>query len=92
MHREVYHGTITPMPMINVELKKNEHENATNLIRRFTRKIQESGIIMKVKGNRYSERPMSKLSEKVVALRRLARRAEVEKLKKLGKMETRESR
>ncbi len=81
-----------PMPMINVELKKNEHENATNLIRRFTRKIQESGIIIKVKGNRYAERPMSKLSEKVVALRRLTRRAEVEKLKKLGKMETRESR
>lgn len=81
-----------PMPMINVELKKNENENATNLVRRFTRKIQESGIIIKVKGKRYSERPMSKLSEKVVALRRIARRAEVEKLKKLGKMETRESR
>lgn len=81
-----------PMPMINVELKKNEHENATNLIRRFTRKIQESGIIIKVKKNRYNERPMSKLSEKVVALRRIARRAEVEKLKKLGKMETRDAR
>ena len=85
-------GTIVPMPMINVEIKKNEHENATNLIRRFTRKIQESGIIIKVKKNRYNERPMSKLSEKVVAIRRIARRAEVEKLKKLGKMETRESR
>jgi ribosomal protein S21 len=80
------------MPMINVEIKKNEHENATNLIRRFTRKIQESGIIIKVKKNRYNERPMSKLSEKVVAIRRIARRAEVEKLKKLGKMETRDAR
>lgn len=78
------------MPTINVDLKKNEHENATNLIRRFTRKIQESGIIIKVKKNRYNERPMSKLSEKVVAIRRVARRAEVEKLKKLGKMETRD--
>ena len=87
-----YRGTIVPMPMINVEIKKNEHENATNLLRRFTRKIQESGIIIKVKKNRYNERPMSKLSEKVVAIRRIARRAEVEKLKKLGKMETRESR
>lgn len=92
MHNDSYRGTMLPMPMINVELKKNENENATNLVRRFTRKIQESGIIIKVKGKRYSERPMSKLSEKVVALRRIARRAEVEKLKKLGKMETRESR
>lgn len=92
MHSLTRHGTIWPMPMINVEIKKNEHENATNLIRRFTRKIQESGIIIKVKKNRYNERPMSKLSEKVVAIRRIGRRAEVEKLKKLGKMETRESR
>ncbi len=80
------------MPMINVELKKNENENAANLIRRFTRKIQESGIIMKVKGKRYSERGTSKLSQKTVALRRIARRAEVEKLRKLGKMETRSAR
>ena len=76
------------MPMINVELKKNDHENATNLIRRFTRKIQESG---KVKGNRYAQRDTSKLSQKTIALRKLARRKEVEKLKKLGKMETRDT-
>lgn len=72
--------------MTNVELKKNPNENPTNLIRRFTRKIQESGIIQKVKGNRYSERDLSKLSLKKMALKRLTRRAEVEKLKKLGKM------
>ncbi len=74
------------MPMTNVELKKNGHENALSLIRRFSRKIQESGIIPKVKGNRYSERPMSKLAEKNMTLKRLIRRAEVERLKKLGKM------
>ncbi len=85
-------GKILPMPMINVELKKNEHENATNLIRRFTRKIQESGIIPKIKGNRYAQRDVSKLSQKTIALRKLARRKEVEKLKKLGKMETRDKR
>ena len=80
------HATILPMTTINVEVKKNPNENATSLIRRFSRKIQESGIIMKVKGNRYNERDTSKLSLKVIALRRLARRKEVEHLKKLGKM------
>ena len=80
------------MPTVNVELKKNEHENAASLIRRFTRKIQESGIIPKIKANRYSQRDMSKLSQKTVALRKIIRRAEVEKLKKLGKMETRDAR
>lgn len=74
------------MPMTNVEIKKNPNENATNVLRRFTRKIQESGIIQKVKGKRYNERPLGELATKKMALKRLVRRAEVEKLKKLGKM------
>jgi ribosomal protein S21 len=74
------------MSMINVEIKKTGHENAMSLIRRFSRKMQESGIIQKVKGQRYSDRGLSKLAQKNMALRRLARRKEVERLKKLGKM------
>lgn len=74
------------MPMINIELKKNPHENGLSLIRRFTRKIQESGIIPKVKSNRYAVRDMSKLAQKNMRLKSLTRRAEVERLKKLGKM------
>jgi ribosomal protein S21 len=74
------------MPMINVEIKKTGHENGLSLVRRFSRKMQESGIIQKVKGQRYNQRDLSKLSQKNMALRRLARRAEVERLKKLGKM------
>ncbi len=74
------------MSMINVEIKKTGHENSMSLIRRFSRKMQESGIIPKIKGSRYSQRGLSKLSQKNLALKRLARRAEVERLKKLGKM------
>ncbi|MCC6198898.1 30S ribosomal protein S21 [Candidatus Nomurabacteria bacterium] len=74
------------MSMTNVEIKKTGHENAMSLIRRFSRKMQESGIIQKVKGQRYSQRGLSKLSQKNMALRRLTRRSEVERLKKLGKM------
>ena len=79
-------ASIGPMSMTNVEMKKNSHENATSLVRRFSRKMQESGIIKKVKGDRYAQRSMSKLSQKKLALRRLARAKEVERLKKLGKM------
>lgn len=74
------------MPMINVEVQKAGHENQMSLIRRFSRKMQESRIIQKVKGQRYNERGLSKLSQKTLALRRIARRLEVEHLKKLGKM------
>ncbi len=72
--------------MTNVEIKRNGTENALGVIRRFSRKMQESGIIPKVKGERYSVRPLSKLAEKNMKVKRLARRVEVEKLKKLGKM------
>jgi len=74
------------MPMTNIEIKKNNNENGIGLVRRFSRKMIESGIIIKVKTNRYNVRPMSKVSEKKMKLKKLIRRTEVEKLKKLGKM------
>lgn len=74
------------MPITNIELKKNLHENGVSLVRRFSRKMQEAGIIPKVKTNRYAVRPMSKLAQKNMRLKSLARRKEVERLKKLGKM------
>ena len=75
-----------------IEVKKNSNENNATLLRRFSRKVMDAGIIQTVKGKRYSERETSKLSLKVIALRRMARRKEVEKLKKLGKMKERENR
>ncbi|MDB5255212.1 MAG: seg [Candidatus Nomurabacteria bacterium] len=86
MHHLKTRVIITPMPMTNVEIKRNGTENALGVLRRFSRKMQESGIIMKVKGERYAIRPLSKLAEKNMKVKRLARRVEVEKLKKLGKM------
>lgn len=74
------------MAMTNIDLKRNTSENGMSLIRRFSRKMQESGIIPKVKGNRYASRDTSKLALKNMRLKSLARRKEVERLKKLGKM------
>ena len=69
-----------------IEVKKNPNENNTSILRRFSRKIQESNIIQKVKGNRYNERKESKLKVKKGTLKRPTRRKEIEKLRKLGKM------
>lgn len=68
-----------------IEVKKNTNESNMNLIRRFTRKVQESGIIQKVKSKRYNKRAESKVKIKVATLKRLARRKVKEKLFKLGK-------
>jgi len=78
--------------MINIEVKKNANENNVNLIRRFSRRVQESGIIPRVKSLRYNERPMSKLSQKVMTVKRIAKRKETEKLRKLGKIAERPTR
>lgn len=69
-----------------IEVKKNTNESNMNLVRRFSRKVQESGIIQKVKSKRYNERSLSKLKVKQGTLKKLARRKTHEKLVKLGKV------
>ncbi len=69
-----------------IEIRKNPNENNASVLRRFSRKVQESGIIHKVKGSRYNERKESKLKVKKSALKRLTKRKEIEVLKKLGKI------
>ncbi|MFA6585626.1 MAG: hypothetical protein WCS86_00495 [Candidatus Paceibacterota bacterium] len=69
-----------------IEVNKNGNENNASILRRFSRRIQESNIIQKVKGNRYNKRKESKLKVKKGTLKRLERRAEIEKLRKLGKI------
>ena len=72
--------------MITVaEVKKNANENNMNLLRRFGRKVIESGIIRKVKSKRYNERAQSKVKTKIATLKRIERRKVQEKLEKLGK-------
>jgi len=69
-----------------IEVNKNPNENNASVLRRFSRRIQESYIIQKVKGSRYNKRKDSKLKVKYATLKRLARRKETEKLRKLGKI------
>ncbi len=69
-----------------IEIKKNANENNANTLRRFTRRVQESGILQKVKSKRYNQRASSKLAQKNAALKKIAKRKEIERLKKLGKV------
>ena len=69
-----------------IVVKKNPNENNSSILRRFSRRIQESGIIRKVKGSRYNVREEPKLKVKKSALRRIDRRREIERLRKQGKM------
>ncbi len=72
---------------INVEVKKNPNESTASLIRRFTKRVQGSGVLPRVRGVAYRERPLSRLKRKMKTLKSIGRRKEIEKLKKLGKLQ-----
>lgn len=72
--------------MINVEVSKNPTENNLGVIRRFTKKVQGSGILPKVRSKRYSQRDLSYYKVKKNTLKNLKRKAEILELIKMGKM------
>jgi len=64
--------------------RKDEKEANENLIRRFNRKVQQSGVIAKVKSLQYFEKPMSKVERRRKAIIRKARKADKAKRMRLG--------
>ena len=86
MQKSLAYDNLQYMAKTVIEVSKNGNENNASVLRRFSRKIQESNIIQKVKGSRYNKRKESKLKIKKSTLKRLERRGEIEKLRKLGKI------
>lgn len=70
----------------NAEVTKNDGESTINLIRRFSKRVQGAGVISRVRGERYAQRPQSSFVTRKRALKRIKRREEVQELIKLGKM------
>lgn len=74
---------------MGLEVKKQDKESSQGLIRRFTKKLQQSGILFRVRKTRYKNRPKSRQMKKRAALRREETKKEYEKLSKLGKTKAR---
>ncbi len=71
---------------IIAEVKKQGAESPAALIRRFTKRVQGTQALAKVREERYFERKMSKLKSKRRALVSLEKRKSYEHLRKLGKL------
>lgn len=71
--------------MLNVAVDKNSNENNTSLIRRFTKRVQESGVLRRVRGIRYTARKKSDYVKKKNTLKVIRKREKVEEYLKLGK-------
>lgn len=61
--------------------RKDSKESLENMLRRFNRKVQQSGVVAIVRQNQYFERPISKRDRRQKAIIRKQRKAQ--KLKKI---------
>ena len=68
-----------------LEIKKEERESSQNLVRRFSRRIKQSGILLRARKARFRQRPKSHQMKQRSALRREELKKEYEKLEKMGK-------
>lgn len=69
------------MPII---IKKKESESAGSLIFRFTKKVQQSGVLLEVKKRRFKKRLPNERARHSSAIHRLTKRAEYDKMRKEG--------
>lgn len=71
---------------MTIEVKRKEKETPISLIRRFSRKMQQSSVLPKARSSRFNKRAKSDLQKKTDALKRIRKRKRVEYLRKLGKI------
>ncbi|MFH1841500.1 MAG: hypothetical protein ABH800_01940 [Candidatus Nealsonbacteria bacterium] len=69
-----------------IEVKKQDKEPTQLLVRRFARKVKQSGVLKQVRKNRFRQRKKSHQAKKKSALRREELRKEYRKLRKMGKL------
>jgi ribosomal protein S21 len=71
---------------VNIQITKTGNENSATMLRKFTQRVRQSGLINHVRDLRFRNRPKSKLMRKKAALRKLGRRDLFETLVKDGKI------
>ncbi|MEI7674647.1 MAG: 30S ribosomal protein S21 [bacterium] len=64
--------------------RRDSKEPLENMVRRFTRKVQQSGILIRSKQGQYFQKPISKTERRAKAIIRQERKAIKVKKLKLG--------
>lgn len=67
-----------------MQVHKREGESSSALIYRFTKRIQQSGVLREAKKRRFRARKKSRLKRRLSAIHKSRKRAEYEKAKKMG--------
>ena len=69
---------------MGVIIRKKEGESPNSMIFRFTKKVQQSGVLREVKKRRFTKRATSKPKRRISALHKVSQRAIREKARKMG--------
>lgn len=69
-----------------VYVKRKERESTAAMLRRFSRRVQASGVLMRARKSRFYQPKFTKRALRERALRRAAAVKEHERLAKLGKL------
>ena len=70
-----------------IEVKKKERETAESLIRRFTRRVQQSRVLMRARKTRFRLKEKSRTKKREEALYKVRIRKEIDRMKKMGKFD-----
>ena len=70
-----------------VEVKKKDRESSDSLIKRFSRRVQQSGVLLSARKGRFYAKPKSRRQVRESAMYRSKIKKEVDKLKKMGKFD-----
>ena len=72
---------------MGIEVRKKDRETTRSLLRRFSRRIQQSGVLIRARKARFLEKEKGKGERRASALRRTKIGKEKEKLRKMGLLE-----
>lgn len=81
--------TLIKIMVTNVEIVKKKNENNISVLKRFGRKVQESGVLKKSRSIRYASRNQSDYVKKKNKLKSLTKKEAYELALKLGKISPR---
>ncbi len=70
-----------------IEVKRKERESVESLLRRFTRRVQQSGVLLEARKIQYYRPKKSKLRVRQEAMKREENKIEKNRLEKLGKLD-----
>lgn len=70
-----------------IQVRKRDREAPESLIRRFSRRVQQSGVLQRVRKGRFRQEEKSRGKRRDEALYKVQIRKEIVRLKKLGRFD-----